>query len=81
MPVLPDVPVPCVRELARLLLVVDRPDELGRVGEGRVVGSDEGAADQACNPPAGQSVLERLYEPVSDHSLGLGADYVERIGV
>ena len=80
-PVGPDVPPRSAGQPAASVLVVERADELGRVGERRVVGADQGLADQARHLTAGQGVLERLEEPVADHALGLGPQDVEGVGV
>ena len=59
---------------------IDRPDELGRVGERRVVGRHLRLADQAHHLRLRKGVLERLQEEVADHPLGLGTEDVEGIG-
>ena len=68
-------------ELAGLLLGVDGPDQFGRAGERRVGRADQGLADQAGDLAAGQRVLQRPDEPVADHSLGLRAEHIERVGM
>ena len=70
-----------IRELAGLLLGVDRPDQFGRALERRVGCADQRPADQARDLAAGQRVLQRLDEPVADHSLGLRAEHIERVGM
>ena len=70
-----------IRELAGLLLGVDRPDQFGRALERRVGCADQRLADQARDLAAGQRVLQRLDEPVADHSLGLRAEHIERVGM
>ena len=67
-------------ELLRLGLGVDRADGLGRVAECRVFRVDLDHRQQR-----GQGLFERqqvakfLFDDVTDHRLGLGAEHVERI--
>ena len=63
-------------------LLVDRADELGRVGERRVVRVDldhrEDARERLLER---QQVAQLLLDHVADHPLGLGAEDVERVGL
>ena len=68
------------RQPLRGRLVVDRPDELRRVGERRIGGGHQGLVDDRRDLPAGQRVLQRLHQPVADHALGLRAEHVQRVG-
>ena len=66
----------------RLGLVVDRPDELRRVAEGRVVGVDlDHRQDRRERQLERQQVAELLLDEVADHPLRLGAEHVEGIGL
>ena len=66
----------------RLVLGVDRPDELGRVREGRVVRIDlDHREDRRKRDLEGKEVAELLLDEVADHALRLGAEDVERVRV
>src|SRR4029077_17800740 len=64
----------------RLVLVVDRPDRLRRVREGRIIRVDLDERQQR-----GEALLERklvaelLLDQVADHPLGLRSEKVERV--
>ena len=61
-------------------VVVDRSDELGRIGERRVVGVDlDHREDRGERHLGRQQVAELLLDQVADHPLGLGAEHVERV--
>ena len=63
-------------------LVVDRADELGRVGERRVVGVDlDHRQDRRERHLERQPVAQLLLEHVADHALGRGPEDVERVGL
>ena len=61
-------------------LVVDRPDRLRRVAEGRVVPVHLDEGQQRREPLLErQLVPELLLDQVADHALGLGPEQVERV--
>ncbi len=63
-------------------LVVDGADELGRIGESRVVRVDlDHREDRRKRPLDRQQVADLLLDEVADHALGLGAEDVKRIGL
>src|ERR1700756_2718313 len=51
------------------------------MGHRRIVRADECPAEQACHLPVRNGAAERLRDPVPDHSLGLCAEGVARIGL
>ena len=61
-------------------IVVDRSDELGRVGERRIVRIDlDHREDRGERDLGGQQVAELLLDEIADHSLRLGAEDVQGV--
>src|SRR5690606_7454596 len=82
----PAVPVgrddpPAIRSEPRGLGgIVDRADRLGRMQECRIGGIHLDLGEYRCKRDfEWQEVAELLLDDVADHSLGLRAEYVERI--
>ncbi len=62
--------------------LVDRPDELGRVAERRVIGVDlDHGQDARERTVERQKVAQLLLDHVADHPFGLSTEDVERIGL
>jgi hypothetical protein len=62
-------------------LVIDRADELRRIGEGRVVGVDFGHRQQRCQGLVlGEEIAQLLLDQIADHPVGLRPEQVERVG-
>ena len=68
-------------ELVGVGTAVLGPDELCRLGEGRIGRVDLDLGDEAQDRSGHTRVAERLREPVADHALGLRAQHVERVRV
>ena len=68
------------REPLGLSFVIHGSDELGRLGERRILNRHQGLGDEGRDLPAREGVLQRLEKPVSDHPLRLGSEYVEGVG-
>ena len=60
-------------------MVVDRPDELGRMRERRVVGVHDHLREERRDRATAEDVDELLLEQIADHALALGAEHVERV--
>ena len=77
-----DVPTLLARERLRGGLVVDRPHELGRVVERRIVGIDlDHRQEGRKGPIEREEVADLLLDHIADHPLGLSAEDVEWIGI
>jgi hypothetical protein len=72
-------PVVLATQLLRLVLVVDRADELRWSLERRVVDVDHRLSHQGHHRSGGESP-KRLLQPVADEALGLGYQVTQRVG-
>ena len=78
----PELPAVLCLQLSRVRLVVARPYELRWVVEGWVVGIDlDHGQDRRERNLERQQVAELLLDEVADHSLRLGGEDVQRIGL
>ncbi len=74
-----NAPPPRLREPFGFRLVIDRADELGGFGEGRVFGIDLDLGQQGRDRAVmAQGVFKRLLDHVTDHAIGFRPQHIQR---